>query len=180
MLNNALAEGRLTVAEHSDRLDSVYQAKTHAEIVPLIEDLPARAPGAAPARRTDVAPATGRSQKIIAIFGGATRKGRWHAGQRITVLTIFGGAQIDFRDADLAARDITLNATSIFGGMEIIVPPEMQAVDSGVAVFGGRDTGHGKEDRSTTGGPILRLTGLTLFGGLSLNHKQRKNRNQDR
>ena len=33
--NNALAEGRLTAEEHSDRLDAIYAAKTQAELVPL-------------------------------------------------------------------------------------------------------------------------------------------------
>jgi hypothetical protein len=73
VLNAALAEGRLAVAEHSDRLDAVYEAKTHAEIAPLIEDLPAGATTPSPARRTDLAPVTRRRQLIIAIFGGAMR-----------------------------------------------------------------------------------------------------------
>ena len=29
VINNALAEGRLTAEEHSDRLDAIYAAKTH-------------------------------------------------------------------------------------------------------------------------------------------------------
>ncbi|MGH3155380.1 MAG: DUF1707 SHOCT-like domain-containing protein, partial [Streptosporangiaceae bacterium] len=40
VLNAALAEGRLTVNEHSERLDAIYQAKTQAELVPLLDDLP--------------------------------------------------------------------------------------------------------------------------------------------
>ena len=49
MTNNALAEGRLTAEEHSDRLDAIYPAKTHADLVPL-----------------------------LAILSGVSRKGRWH------------------------------------------------------------------------------------------------------
>ena len=40
VLNEALAEGRLTAEEHSERLDSIYAAKTQADLVPLLEDLP--------------------------------------------------------------------------------------------------------------------------------------------
>ena len=57
VLNTALAEGRLSVTEHSDRLDAVYDAKTHAEIAPLIADLPAAASTPSPARRADSVPA---------------------------------------------------------------------------------------------------------------------------
>src|ERR1700735_3464379 len=64
VLNNALAEGRLSVAEHSDRLAPVYQPKTHAEIAPLVDDLPATTTGQslAPRTSTAVAPATGHRQ----------------------------------------------------------------------------------------------------------------------
>ena len=51
VLNDALAEGRLTPEEHSQRLDSIYAARTQADLVPLIEDLPARAEFAVPALR---------------------------------------------------------------------------------------------------------------------------------
>lgn len=177
VLNEALAEGRLSVAEHSQRLDAVYEAKTHAEIAPLVEDLPAKGAAQAPARRTEVAPAGGHGSMIVAIFGGATRKGRWHAEQNMTAVTIFGGATLDFREAVLPAQEITLNTTCIFGGIEIVVPPEMRVVDRGVAIFGGRDTGSDSTEADTADGPVLRLTGLTLFGGIDVKHKRRKTKN---
>ena len=157
VLNEALAEGRLSVAEHSQRLDAVYEAKTHAEIAPLVDDLPAKGTAPQVARRTEVEPSGKRGSMIVAIFGGAT---------------------LDFRDAVLPGQEMTLNTTCIFGGMEIIVPPEMRVVDRGVAIFGGRDTGSDGEETESADGPVLRLTGLTLFGGIDLKHKRRKNKNK--
>ena len=49
VLNEALAEGRLTAEEHSERLDSIYAAKTQADLVPVLEDLPAVADATSPA-----------------------------------------------------------------------------------------------------------------------------------
>jgi hypothetical protein len=40
VLSHALAEGRLTADEHSERLDAIYAAKTHADIAPIVSDLP--------------------------------------------------------------------------------------------------------------------------------------------
>ncbi len=178
VLNVALAEGRLSVTEHSDRLDAVYEAKTQAEIAPLIDDLPTRAAAQSLAPRADLAPATGHRQRIVAIFGGASRKGQWHIEPRMTALTVFGGASLDFRDVQLPQREITLNATSVFGGMDVIVPPEMRVIDSGIALFGGRDTGPGTEESNDPDAPVLRLTGFTMFGGLGVKHKKRKVREQ--
>lgn len=178
VLNAALAEGRLSVAEHSGRLDAVYQAKTQAEIAPLVDDLPARPAAQPPARRADLAPATGR-QRIIAIFGGASRKGQWHVEPSMTAVTVFGGATLDFRDVQLPQREITLHCTTVFGGVDIIVPPGMRVIDSGIALFGARDTGPGSAESGGPDAPVLRLTGLTLFGGLGLKHKQRKPKGTD-
>jgi len=41
ILREALAEGRLDAAEHSERLDRLRTAKTHGQLEPLIRDLPA-------------------------------------------------------------------------------------------------------------------------------------------
>ena len=124
MLNEALAEGRLTAEEHSQRLDSVYAARTHADIVPLIDDLPARSDFVPPAPRPGSAVATTEpARPIIAIFGGASRKGAWRVPRATTVVTVFGGADIDLRDAILPGREITIRAFSVFGGVGITVPP---------------------------------------------------------
>jgi hypothetical protein len=41
VLSGALATGRLTSAEHAERLDAVYAAKTMGDLAPLTRDLPA-------------------------------------------------------------------------------------------------------------------------------------------
>jgi hypothetical protein len=177
VLNEALAEGRLTAEEHSQRLDSIYAARTHAEIVPLIDDLPARSEFASPAVRPAGAVASGESPRpIIAIFGGATRKGAWRVPQTTTVVTVFGGADIDLRYATLPAREITIRAFSVFGGLGITVPPEMHVIDSGIAIFGGRDVSGESEESARPDAPVLRLTGACIFGGIGVKHKARKNK----
>jgi hypothetical protein len=174
VLNAALAEGRLSVTEHSDRLDAVYEAKTHAEIVPLIDDLPGKGLALSVPPRAGVVPGSRRRQLVIAIFGGAARRGRWAAEPRMHVLTVFGGSSLDFREAQLPQREITVNCMTLFGGVDIVVPPEMRVIDSGIALLGGRDTGPGSEESADPNAPVLRLTGLTVFGGLSVKHKRRK------
>jgi Domain of unknown function (DUF1707)/Cell wall-active antibiotics response 4TMS YvqF len=173
VLNEALAEGRLTAQEHSERLDSIYAAKTHAELVPLLEDLPAPSGTQSPTSAS-TAPVARRDGRIIAIFGGASRKGAWRAPATSTVVTVFGGADIDLRDAILPGREITIKAFSVFGGMSITVPPDMRVIDSGVAIFGGRDVSGNSAESERPDSPVLRLSGACVFGGISVKHKQRK------
>jgi hypothetical protein len=179
VLNEALAEGRLTPDEHSERLDSIYAAKTQADLVPLLDDLPV------PAGALEPVPAPGAVAErsyhggpIVAIFGGAVRKGRWRVPPSSTMVTVFGGAELDLRDAILPGREITIKAVSVFGGMSITVPPEMRVVDSGVAVFGGRDVAGETPESEAPNAPVLRLQGACVFGGISIKHKQREDRRQ--
>jgi hypothetical protein len=175
VLNEALAHGRLTADEHSERLDSVYAAKTQGELVPLIDDLPAVAGSTSPATASgQVERTAGSYGRIVAVFGGAARKGSWRVPPRSTVVTVFGGADIDLRDAILPGQEITMKAVSVFGGMAITVPPNMRVIDSGVAVFGGRDVSSDPPESASLDAPVLRLYGACVFGGLSVKHKRRK------
>jgi hypothetical protein len=177
VLNEALAEGRLTAEEHSERLDSIYTAKTQAELVPLLEDLPAVSGAASPVPKAGAAePAARRGGRIVAIFGGATRKGAWRVPEASSVVTVFGGADIDLRDAILPGPEITIRAIAVFGGMSITVPPEMRVVDSGVAVFGGRDVSGSSAESERPDSPVLRLEGACVFGGIDVKYKRRKSR----
>jgi hypothetical protein len=171
VLNGAMAEGRLTVDEHADRLEALYSAKTHAEIVPLLDDLPERAAAAAPAR------AAGPPEEvshIVAVLSGATRKGTWQVPPAMNVVAVLGGVELDFREAILPGGDITLAATCILGGMEITVPPEMQVIDNGVAILGGREVTGASEESIQPGAPVLRISGFCLLGGVEVKRKSRK------
>jgi hypothetical protein len=175
VINNALAEGRLTPEEHSERLDAIYSAKTHAEIAPLLDDLPERRSAAGPAgtpSASQLEPGK-RGGRIIAVLGGATRKGAWHPEPVIDVFTLLGGAELDFREAVLPGNEITLRATSVLGGVEVTVPPEMRVIDNGVAILGGREITGGDESVGPDS-PVLRIEGICVLGGMEVKRRTRK------
>jgi hypothetical protein len=175
VINNALAEGRLTAEEHSDRLDTIYAARTHAELVPVLADLPGQRAGALPATPPDYRPArTGVGSRIVAIFSGATRKGTWHPDPEMTVLAVLGGVELDFRDAVLPGREIVLHATAVLGGVEITIPPEMRVVDNGIAILGGREIAGNAAEAASADAPVLRIDGTCVLGGIEVKRKARK------
>ena len=173
VLNEAMAQGRLTAAEHSDRLDAVYAAKTHADLVPVLDDLPAMSAAVAPASgQGAVAPAATR-RRLVAVFGGICRKGRWHPEPLTRILAVFGGAELDFREADLPAREITIHAVAVCGGVSITVPPEMRVIDTGSAVMGGREIAGDTAESAGPDAPVLRITGTCVCGGVEVKRKPR-------
>lgn len=173
VINNALAEGRLTAEEHSDRLDAIYAAKTHGELVPVLDDLPAAgavaAPVAAPAGMA-VAPAS-RGSRIVAIFAAASRKGQWRVEPVMHVVTVFGGVELDFREAMLPGNEVVLHATTVLGGLDITIPPEMRVVDNGAAILGGVEIDGETPESAAPGAPVLRIEGTCVLGGVAVRRK---------
>jgi uncharacterized protein DUF1707/cell wall-active antibiotic response 4TMS protein YvqF len=174
VLNEAMAQGRLTAEEHSERLDALYAAKTHADIVPVIDDLPHAAAMAVPTGSAAPAPA-GTGRRMVAVFGGVSRKGRWQPEPVTRIVAVFGGADLDLREASLPGREITISAVAVFGGVSITVPPEMRVIDSGVAIMGGREVSGDSDESMQPDAPVLRITGICAFGGVEVKRKPRGN-----
>jgi hypothetical protein len=177
VVNAALAEGRLTPEEHSERLDAIFGAKTHAELVPLLDDLPA-ARGAqqevARPRSAEAGLAPRRRHRLVAILGGFTRKGAWQPGPVMNIVTILGGAELDFRDAVLPGKETVLRITAVLGGLGIIVPPDMRVVDNCAAILGGSDVADTVPDVSDADSPVLRIEGVCVLGGVGVERKARE------
>ncbi|MBW8481030.1 DUF1707 domain-containing protein [Actinomadura sp. PM05-2] len=181
-LREALAEGRITPGEHAERIDAVYQARTYADLEPVLADLPDEhgatppAPGISLRKDTALPVPDGRSATIVAIFGGASRKGRWLAEPSTHVACVFGGVELDFRQAVLSQREVTVNVTCIFGGVDITVPPGVRIVNNVAAVFGGVDAPGGGDVAADA--PVIKLTGLALFGGVSVRVREPGDKNR--
>ena len=92
-----------------------------------------------PASTRAAARRPGSSAHLVAVFGGVSRKGVWQVPAEIDAVNVFGGTELDLREAVLTSRETRIRAVCILGGMEIVVPPEMHVVDSGIAVMGGRE-----------------------------------------
>jgi Domain of unknown function (DUF1707)/Cell wall-active antibiotics response 4TMS YvqF len=177
VVNTALAEGRLTPEEHAERLDAIFGAKTHAELVPLLDDLPApRGVKQEMARQrpaeADLGPR--RRRRLVAILSGFSRKGAWQPDPVMDIVCVLGGAELDFRDALLPCNEIVLRITTVLGGVGIIVPPEMRVLDNTAAILGGSDVSDKVPDTSDADSPVLRVEGMCILGGVGVERKARK------
>lgn len=171
-LREALAEGRLSPDEHSDRLDAVYSSKTRGELEPLTVDLPETAPARAgnPAfasprpvygsERVGGTEASGHAS--LAIMGGADRSGVWTVPARYVATALMGGIDLDLREARFTQRGVTIYANAAMGGIDIIVPDDIDVRVNGVGVMGAFGSEDEIDPPSVTdpGTPLVRVTGL--------------------
>jgi DUF1707 SHOCT-like domain len=153
VLSDALAHGMLTPEEHEERLTAVYQAKTVVELASLTQDL---------ADIPDDEPALLRT---TAVFSKIHRAGQLTVSKRYDARAVFGAAYINLADARFSGREVTIDATSVFGKIVIVVPAGAKVFDEGNAIFGKRALPSGGPG-SGEAGPTIRITGKSVFGKL--------------
>jgi predicted membrane protein len=119
---------------------------------------------------------TGSSDAIptmnaTAVFGGVERRISARDFRRGTLSAIFGGAEIDFCDADMDGDEATLEVNAIFGGAEIRVPETWSVEFHGQTIFGGYSDKTRMVTTADPNGPkhkTLFITGTTMFGGVEV------------
>ncbi|MFF9570146.1 DUF1707 domain-containing protein [Streptomyces sp. NPDC014685] len=185
-LREAVAEGRLEMEEFEQRLEAAYKARTRGELEPLVRDLPA--PGTAvapvgargPARTGSAAgwadrvgkPAT--SGGAFAFWGGFGRRGNWTVARRFTAFSMWGGGEIDLRDANFEDREVVIRCFTIMGGMHVTVPPELNVEVRGIGIMGGFGESSKDEGVPSPDSPRVRITGFALMGGVGVERKRSK------
>ncbi|MFD0342608.1 DUF1707 domain-containing protein [Streptomyces sp. NPDC127117] len=184
-LREAVAEGRLEMAEFEQRLEAAYKARTHGELEPLVRDLPA--PGAA-VEPVGAAPARTGSQKrwadrigkpatsggAFAMWGGFGRRGNWTVGRKFTAFAMWGGGEIDLREANFEDREVVIRCITIMGGIQVTVPPELNVEVRGIGLMGGFGERSKDEGIPSPDSPRVRITGFALMGGVGVEHKRSK------
>jgi len=171
ILREAAGDGRIDFVELDERLEATYAAKTYADLVPITLDLPASVPErTGPAGPPAVAgPARARH---VAIMGGLDRRGAWVVPAQMTVLAVMGGANLDMREAQFAAREVVLTVNAFMGGADIVVGPSTNVVMEGIGIMGGYAGPSSRvplelDETSVT----LRVRGVAIMGGVSVSRK---------
>ena len=108
--------------------------------------------------------------KSVAIFGGSKLgQGPWRPGKKVWSIAIFGGSEIDFRQAELEETVTKIVAFSFFGGYKVLVPPDMPATLSGFSLFGGRDVKRPQATKAPSASAKgLHINAISIFGGFTL------------
>src|SRR5262249_2802601 len=105
-----------------------------------------------------------------AIFGGIEKRlnSREFRGGRLQA--IFGGIELDLRDADMLGNEAVIHANAMFGGIEMRVPETWFVATRGQGVFGGfsdstRFSPPADPEKSKK---TLIVLGTSLFGGVEI------------
>jgi predicted membrane protein len=104
-----------------------------------------------------------------ALFGGAERQvtSQQFKGGKATAL--FGGIEIDLRQANLAEGEHALDLTALFGGIEVTLPEGWDVWVTGSPIFGGIDDKRSRQKQTGVASRgRLHINAFVMFGGVDI------------
>jgi len=168
LLAKHCSEGRLTLDEFSQRVEVVLAARTQADLDTAMRDLPVDAPP----YQSPLPP----SSSLVAVFGGASRRGRWRPGPKVKAIAVFGGVDLDLRNAEIDAGELEITTWAVFGGIDIVVPEGVAVhLSGGFTLFGGKDL-RLADVPLLPGAPLIKVRAFPIFGGVSVRTKRTPHR----
>jgi hypothetical protein len=172
----------MDVDEFERRIDVAHAATTSDELKELLGDLPGGGElpavvsdggiGTSPARRPQFTVSSAAERKdsayVVAIMGGSNRRGRWTPARKNYAVAVMGGTELDFREAVLSPGVTEVHCYTVWGGIEIIVPPGINVESHGLALLGGFEHAGDGGGLVDIGAPTLRITGVALMAGVDI------------
>jgi hypothetical protein len=165
VLSDAVADGRLTLAEHAGRVQRAYTARTLGELATLTQDL---LPSSEQPLRLD------ESRSVAAFFTTQRRSGRWIVPGRLAVTAVGGQVVLDLREAVLADLHTVLHTTLIGGQLTVVVPAGVNVVVTQLKAPTGRAAPGAAPPRPGT--PLIEVRAFTVGGRVRVQAPRRQGR----
>lgn len=104
----------------------------------------------------------------LALFSGLKTRNVSKNFKGGSLVAIFGGIDLDLRDACLLNDGARIDVTAAFGGVDIIVPPDWKIEVKGVPIFGGWSNKTRGKNFVNPDAPVLTLHCFVAFGGVDI------------
>lgn len=107
----------------------------------------------------------GGASEHSAIFAGNNYQVTGEKFFGTTMNAIFGGVDLDLRNA-IIDEDVVINATAVFGGIDIMIPAGVRVKVSNVPIFGG--VSNKAQSVTDPNAPTIFLNSTCMFGGIDI------------
>ena len=188
LLCQAQARGDLSVEAFEERFGLVQEATNAAMIEAIVADLmgltpvepmPALARGEQYELEAypDYTPADALAVpdeplRITAVFGSAQRAGPWTVPPSIKCLAIFGGLQLDFREAQFVTEEVDLEISSYVAEVKITVPFDVEIEQEIHGVMNSIKHGRNRAKRGVAPAIRIWLHGDAVMANIAIKEKE--------
>jgi hypothetical protein len=159
VLRVAAGDGRLSLEELEERLESCFAARTYGDLAPLVADLPGQAMSlaepAAPAK--DVA-------RVRRAGGNVRYEGAWAVPRRLELEVRGGNVLLDFTTAALRGPVTEVDVEMRGGNLRMVVP-DGHAVDAEEVEIRGGQVVHRHAKHRDPHAPVVHR--ITITGSLT-------------
>jgi hypothetical protein len=155
LLSSAASDGRLTLEEYSARADRALGARLVGELSELTADL----------QRSVEAAAEG-PERLSAILGNESRKGRWTVPAHLDARSLLGDCHLELQDAVLTSHVTTIEARAALGAVTIFVPDGVEVRLSGKAILGAKSSEVNKV--ALPGAPVIDVRATAILGNVTV------------
>ncbi len=100
----------------------------------------------------------------VNIFSSVNKKIKSEDFKGGKIVMIFSGGKIDLSDVKTTEKVIEMEITSIFGGVDLMLPKNWKVNSQGTSIFGGYDTKIEGDSNDVT----LNIKGSAVFGGVKI------------
>ena len=175
-LTELFASDALTLEEFESRLDQAHQATSIEELRGLLPRPIGPKAVATPARALPLRTAPEGTVKARSLafgfWGGTQRSGAWTPARRNYAVAFQGGVELDLREARFGTGVTDIWIFCAMGGVNVIVPPDLQVDFGGVGIMGGFDAEAGARAVEDPDGPVVRIRGVAIWGGAAVEIRQ--------
>lgn len=103
-------------------------------------------------------------KEILAVFSSQKVNVSDEKFEGSSISCVFGGVSLDLREAKITS-DIVINATSVFGGIDILVSDNVNIKVNSTSIFGGVDN---KIENNSDNKKTIYVNATCLFGGVDI------------
>lgn len=166
-LNDALIEGRISVAEFEERFDAVHAATYGADLRAPLRGIPADELSS---------PAGGRGRSYVLVLrcgaGGLKRNGAWAVPARMQVKGGMGSIELDFSETEVKHEVVHIELKLGTGSAELVLPDGATANVDGLVTSAGSINSK-VASQPTRGVPHFVVVGRTRLGSVTVRRPRR-------
>ena len=116
------------------------------------------------------------------MFSENRKEGRWELPRRMRVLAIFGSARVDLREALVQPGLSVIEVLTVFGNIEVIVPPDIIVECDGDAFLASFTMERSRRGAGASpppiDAPVVRVSGNAYAAAVTIQIRGRKDRAQ--
>ncbi len=156
-LREAVGDGRLTLAEFSDRVGAVWAAERSDELERAVAGVVAAPPVGG----------TREVSTVVAFLGDQRRAGRWRLPGRLRTFSLLGDVRLDLCTVVWAEDVVEISAWNLMGDIHITVPDGVEVELGGFDLLGDRELRLAPVPR-IPGTPLIRVKVYALMGDVHI------------